>query len=169
MPLFRTRTAAIYGVDALLIDVEVDMYMGDPQGLHHRRPARHRRARKPRAHQVVADQLRLRLSLRKPITINLAPANFARKARASTCRWRWASWARWARSPPTRWRISWWSASCRSTARCARCAARCRSRSARKAAGIPNLIVPRRNAAEAARGGGRATSTACATWVRSCS
>ena len=28
MPLFRTRSAAIYGVDALVIDVEVDMYLG---------------------------------------------------------------------------------------------------------------------------------------------
>ena len=28
MPLVKTRTAALYGVEALLIDVEVDMYMG---------------------------------------------------------------------------------------------------------------------------------------------
>ena len=28
MPLFKTRTAALYGVEALVIDVEVDMYLG---------------------------------------------------------------------------------------------------------------------------------------------
>jgi magnesium chelatase family protein len=28
MALFRTRTAAVYGIDAHLIDVEVDMYPG---------------------------------------------------------------------------------------------------------------------------------------------
>src|SRR6201985_4023477 len=28
MPLFRTRSAAIFGIDAHLIDVEVDMYPG---------------------------------------------------------------------------------------------------------------------------------------------
>ena len=31
MALFKTRSAAIYGVDARLIDVEVDMYMGNPK------------------------------------------------------------------------------------------------------------------------------------------
>ena len=30
MALFKTRSAALYGVDALMIDVEVDMYMGKP-------------------------------------------------------------------------------------------------------------------------------------------
>ena len=31
MALFKTRSAAIYGVDARLIDVEVDIYMGSPK------------------------------------------------------------------------------------------------------------------------------------------
>lgn len=31
MPLFRTRSGAIYGVDAVLIDVEVDLHGGPPQ------------------------------------------------------------------------------------------------------------------------------------------
>ena len=29
MALFRTRTAAVYGIDAHLIEVEVDMYASD--------------------------------------------------------------------------------------------------------------------------------------------
>ncbi len=29
MALFRTRSAAVYGIDAHLIDVEVDMYPGN--------------------------------------------------------------------------------------------------------------------------------------------
>src|SRR6478609_10029218 len=31
MALFRTRTAAVYGIDAHIIDVEVDMYPGSPR------------------------------------------------------------------------------------------------------------------------------------------
>src|ERR1700745_1548152 len=31
MALFRTRSAAVYGIDAYLVDVEVDMYPGNPR------------------------------------------------------------------------------------------------------------------------------------------
>src|SRR6185312_1898767 len=31
MALFKTRTAAVYGIDAHLIDVEVDMFAGNPR------------------------------------------------------------------------------------------------------------------------------------------
>jgi magnesium chelatase family protein len=78
MPLFKTRTAAIYGVDALLIDVEVDMYMGNPKdfvtvGL-------------PDA-AVRESRERIRSSLinsgfgypSKAITVNLAPANLRKE------------------------------------------------------------------------------------------
>jgi magnesium chelatase family protein len=78
MPLFRTRTAAIYGVDALLIDVEVDMYMGNPKdfitvGLPDT--------------AVRESRERIRSSLVnsgfgypcKAITVNLAPANLRKE------------------------------------------------------------------------------------------
>jgi magnesium chelatase family protein len=78
MPLFKTRTAAIYGVDALLMDVEVDMYMGNPKdfvtvGL-------------PDA-AVRESRERIRSSLinsgfgypSKAITVNLAPANLRKE------------------------------------------------------------------------------------------
>ena len=78
MPLFKTRSAAIYGVDALLIDVEVDMYMGDAKdfttvGL-------------PDA-AVRESRERIRSSLintgfgypNKAVTVNLAPANLRKE------------------------------------------------------------------------------------------
>jgi len=74
MALYKTRTAAIYGVDALLIDVEIDMYMGDPKqfvtvGLPDT--------------AVRESRERIRSSMmnsgfgypNKAVTINLAPAN----------------------------------------------------------------------------------------------
>ena len=78
MPLFKTRTAAIYGVDALVIDVEVDMYPGEPQnfitvGLPDT--------------AVRESRERIRSSLinsgygypRKSVTVNLAPANIRKE------------------------------------------------------------------------------------------
>ena len=74
MPQFKTRSAAIYGVDVLLIDVEVDMYMGDAKdfttvGLPDT--------------AVRENRERIRSSLintgygypNKAVSVNLAPAN----------------------------------------------------------------------------------------------
>ena len=61
--LYRTRSAAIFGIDAHPIDVEVDMYpSGIPERFRHGRDARHGRPGEPRADQVGAHQLRIRLS-----------------------------------------------------------------------------------------------------------
>ncbi|HUG80231.1 MAG TPA: YifB family Mg chelatase-like AAA ATPase [Bryobacterales bacterium] len=78
MPLFKTRTAAIYGVDALPIDVEVDMYLGDPKnfitvGLPDT--------------AVRESRERIKSSLinagfgypAKAVTVNLAPANIRKE------------------------------------------------------------------------------------------
>ncbi len=78
MPLFKTRTAAIYGVDALHIDVEVDMYLGDPKsfitvGLPDT--------------AVRESRERIKSSLinagfgypAKAVTVNLAPANIRKE------------------------------------------------------------------------------------------
>ncbi len=78
MPLFKTRTAAIYGVDALVIDVEVDMYMGSARdfitvGLPDT--------------AVRESRERIKSSLinsgygypNKAVTINLAPANIRKE------------------------------------------------------------------------------------------
>ncbi len=78
MALFKTRTAAIYGVDALLIDVEVDVYMGSIKdyftvGLPDT--------------AVKESRERIKSSLinagfgypNKAITVNLAPANIRKE------------------------------------------------------------------------------------------
>lgn len=78
MALFKTRTAAIYGVDARLIDVEVDMYQGRPDafvtvGLPDT--------------AVRESRERIKSSLinsgfgypTKAVTINLAPANLRKE------------------------------------------------------------------------------------------
>ena len=63
MALFKTRSAAVYGIDAHLIDVEVDMYSsGSARDFVMVGMPDTRRPRKPRAHQIRPDQFRLRLS-----------------------------------------------------------------------------------------------------------
>ena len=81
MPLFKTRTAALYGVEALPIDVEVDLYLGQPGffvtvGLPDT--------------AVRESRERIKSSLinsgfgypQKAITINLAPANIRKEGAA---------------------------------------------------------------------------------------
>lgn len=81
MPLYKTRTAALYGVEALPIDVEVDLYQGQPGffvtvGLPDT--------------AVRESRERIKSSLvhsgfgypRKAITINLAPANIRKEGAA---------------------------------------------------------------------------------------
>ena len=61
--LFKTFSAAVFGIDAYLVEVEVDVGPGVRGPLQCRRPAGHRRERKPRTHQRRAAQLRIRFSL----------------------------------------------------------------------------------------------------------
>ncbi|MBI1356245.1 MAG: YifB family Mg chelatase-like AAA ATPase [Acidobacteria bacterium] len=78
MALFKTQTAAIYGVDALLIDVEVDMYLG--------RPDNFMMVGLPDA-TVRESRERIKSSMansgfsypQKAVTVNLAPANIRKE------------------------------------------------------------------------------------------
>jgi magnesium chelatase family protein len=78
MALFKTQTAAIYGVDALLIDVEVDMYLGRPEnfmmvGL----PDTAVRESRERIKSSLANS---GFSYpQKAVSINLAPANIRKE------------------------------------------------------------------------------------------
>ena len=79
--LYKTLSAAVYGIDANLIEVEVDIAPSQERRggqVHHRRPARRRGAREPRAHP-----LRLKNSgydIPPTITtINLAPADIRKE------------------------------------------------------------------------------------------
>ena len=88
MALFRTCSAAVFGIDAHLIDVEVDMYNGSAQNFV--------TVGMPDT-AVRESRERIKSALlnsgfgypNKAITINLAPATCARRAPASICRWRW--------------------------------------------------------------------------------
>ena len=76
MALFKTRSAAVYGIDAHLIDVEVDMYTsGNRRAIHDGRHARLRGAREPRAHQIARSSIPASAIPTRRVTINLAPAN----------------------------------------------------------------------------------------------
>jgi hypothetical protein len=90
MSLFKTRSAAVYGIDAYPIDVEVDMFSsGSPRdSVMVGMPDTAVRESRERIKSAIREN-RLRSTWRRPI--------FARKGAASTCRWRWASSARWAR------------------------------------------------------------------------
>jgi magnesium chelatase family protein len=78
MALFKTRSAAIYGVDALVIDVEVDVYLGSPKdyftvGLPDTAVRESReRVKSSLANSGFAFPV-------KAITINLAPANIRKE------------------------------------------------------------------------------------------
>src|SRR4029079_3510267 len=74
MALFRTRAAAVYGIDAYLVDVEVDMYPGAAQNF----------ITVWMPHTAVRESReRIKSALlnsgfgypNKSVTINLAPAN----------------------------------------------------------------------------------------------
>ena len=95
MALFRTRSAAIYGIDAHLIDVEVDMYPGAGRdfitvGMPDT-AVRESRERIKSAHA----QLRVRISQQDRDHQPGAGQRAQGRARGSICPWPWASWAPW--------------------------------------------------------------------------
>ena len=120
MPLFKTKTAAIYGVDALLIDVEVDVYMGSIKdyftvGL-------------PDA-AVKDSRERIKSSLinagfgypNKAITVNLAPANITRAcSRRAQNTGPLKTWPAGSNTFP-KWRPNGWATSSRQPCRAKCC------------------------------------------------
>ena len=95
MALFRTRSAAVFGIDAHFIDVEVDMYPGGARAISSRWACRISRC--ARAASASSPRCSIRASA---IPTNRSPSIWrrptcARKARGSICRWRWEFWARW--------------------------------------------------------------------------
>src|SRR5881394_3001681 len=94
MALFKARSAAVYGIDAHLIDVEVDLY---PSGTARDffmvgMPDTAVRESRERVKSAIINS-----GFRYPnkgITINLAPANLRKEGPASICPWRWAFLAR---------------------------------------------------------------------------
>src|SRR6266536_831535 len=93
--LYKTLSAAVYGIDANIIEVEVDVSgvktnedhfhtVGLPDAAVRESRDRVRAALKNCGYDIPLTH----------ITINLAPPTFAKKAPASICRWRWEFWAR---------------------------------------------------------------------------
>lgn len=89
--LFRTLSAAVYGIDANLIDVEVDvgtftldkenfMTVGLPDAAVRESRERIKAALKNCGYEVPNTK----------ITINLAPADLKKEGSGSTCPWQWA-------------------------------------------------------------------------------
>lgn len=117
--LFKTLSAAVYGIDANIIEVEGRCLRRPDERrrpLHDRRVAGCRGARQPRAHPCGAARLRLRHPTnahhRQPRSCGTSRKN----ARDSTCPWPWGSWPHAARSRARkRWTTFWW-ANRRSTA-----------------------------------------------------
>ena len=149
-----SRPPRSIGIEAAPIDVEVDVGIGLPccnivgladAGIREGRRAHPRRARQQRLQAAAApDQ---RSTSRPPICARTAPRSTSR-SRSACC----ARPALVDADGARRTRCS--SASWRSTARCGRCAACCRSRPGRAARGVRRLVVPPDNAGEAAIVGG---------------
>jgi magnesium chelatase family protein len=92
--LYKTLSAAVYGIDTRLIEVEVDVApikqehdnfttVGLPDTTVRESRERIRAALKNSGYDVPSTTT----------TINLAPADIRKGARALIFRWRWASWA----------------------------------------------------------------------------
>src|SRR5207245_9817581 len=92
--LYTTLSAAVYGIDARIIEVEVDVSgikcdedhfhpVGLPDAAVRESRDRVRAALKNCGYDIPPTH----------IVVNLAPATSRKKAQALTCRWRWASWA----------------------------------------------------------------------------
>src|ERR1700674_3871277 len=124
--LFKTLSASVYGIDAYLVEVEVDVGSARMQdcnvvGLPD--------------NAVKESRERIKSALRncsfefphgQGVTINLAPADVRKEGPRSTCRWRWGWRGAWdiflaSRSTSA---CSW--GNCRWTEACGRCAGRCR-------------------------------------------
>ena len=154
MALFRTRSAAVFGIEAHLIDVEVDMYPGGS--------ARDFITVGMPDTAVRESRERIKSALlnsgfgypNKSVTINLAPGQRSQGRRG----FRSADGARHSRRhghrAPQAMSICWW-ASCRSMARCGRCAASCRWPCARSGEGF-RTFWSRRQRRRGCRRGGRA-------------
>ena len=91
------RTAAVFGVEACPVHVEVDVSFGMPV-LHDGRPARRERPREPRPRAQRDSQLRLRVSAAPDHRQPRAGRRAQGGRRRSTCRSRSASWPRRASS-----------------------------------------------------------------------
>ena len=149
MALFKTRSAAVYGIDAHLIDVEVDMY---PSGT-----ARDFVTVGMPDTAVRESRERIKSALinsgfgypNKAVTINLAPANVRKEGAGFDLPMALGILGAMGTVRAAR-RASVGGRTVARRQRSGRCAARCRSRSARGEQGIANLIVPAENAAEAA-------------------
>ena len=166
MALFKTRTAAIYGVDALLIDVEVDVYMGSIKdyftvGLPDT--------------AVKESRERIKSSLinagfgypNKAITVNLAPANIRKEGAGFDLPMALGIMGAMGTIPSDAMEnflvvgelsLDGGLRPVRGALPVAVCA---------KAAGIPNVIVPASNAAEAAVVEGVNVCTGSTTWATS--
>ena len=79
MGLFKTRTAALYGVDALLIDVEVDVYRGSAKDFFMVGPCPTPPSRKAASASSLRSPTPASATPNQAVTINLAPANIRKE------------------------------------------------------------------------------------------
>ena len=81
--LFKTFSAAVFGIDAYLVEVEVDVVPAFEGDFNCRRPARHRREGKPRTHHAPLCAIAASIfPSAARVTINLAPADIRKEGSA---------------------------------------------------------------------------------------
>ena len=146
--LFRTFSAAIQGIDAHVVDVEVDMYPSGTSAISSRWACRIRPSKKAGNGSNPRSSIRDFGYPTRSVTINLAPANVRKEGAGFDLPMAIAILGAMGGSALRTIICSW--ASYRSTAACGRYGARCPSPCAPRSRGIRNLLVPVANAAEAA-------------------
>jgi hypothetical protein len=126
--LFKTQSAAVYGIDAYVVQVEVDVGSARMQdfnvvGLPD--------------NAVKESRERIKSALRncgyefpygQGVTINLAPADVRKKVRDLICRWRWDWWGARDSFSGNSWTSACFWVNCRSTERYDPCAEHCQRR-----------------------------------------
>ena len=123
--LFKTISASVYGIDAYLVEVEVNVGSARMQDFN---------VVDLPDDAVKESRERIRCALRncgfefpygQGVTINLAPADvYEKKAQASICPWPCGWLDAWANSLASRWTNACFLVNCRWTAACVQSVAR---------------------------------------------
>jgi magnesium chelatase family protein len=96
--LVKIASAALFGIEAYPVEVEVDISLGFPNFVTVGLPDAAVRESKERVRAALKN-CGYDLESRR-VTINLAPADRKKEGRPSTCPSPWDSWPTWRSSPP---------------------------------------------------------------------
>ena len=87
--LFKTLSASVYGIDAYLVEVEVDVGSADMNQFNVVRLPDNAVKESRERIKAVLKNCGFAFPYEQGVTINLAPADIRKKVRHLICRWHW--------------------------------------------------------------------------------